>query len=167
MGCDIHVHLETKPKDETKNYHVKGHWLNTGLDIHMPRNYYFFSLMWCESRGDGELFERRGMPKDACVTTNIKNWCFSDDSPIHDWVKAGYSEYVDEEKTRVTNPDWHNHSWLTLDELKQCCKAHLDKWWRNVEHVDNYLLKWKALIAFMEIYEAADQYTRIVFWFDN
>jgi hypothetical protein len=44
------------------------------------------------------------------------NLCSRDDA--QKWVAQGYSTWVDEAKTRVTGPDWHSASWLTLAELE-------------------------------------------------
>ena len=64
----------------------------------------------------------------------------------------------------VTNPDWHSHSWLTLDELKK-----VQKEYENTENFKQWgvHIELNAIIATMESLNASGKIARFTFWFDN
>ena len=49
--------------------------------------------------------------------------------PIH---KQGVGGYVDADQERVYHPDWHSHSWLTTNELKQVIEKYAS--YRKLEY---------------------------------
>ena len=106
MGCDIHLFTEIKRKD--KNWKNSDHWQynhfydpededgERELDvvpIHKSRDYILFGIL-AGVRGEGNpiISKPRGLPHDICPITSKE--------AIH-WMSVA-----------------HNHSWLTLSELK-------------------------------------------------
>lgn len=104
MGCDIHMYVEYKRKNEnvwkTGDYFVKGGvWAEDDgyarKELHGSRNYTLFTtLAGVRDYGEGNsiVSEPRGLPVDV-------------------------SDYVKQESDRWDG-DGHTHSWLTLKELK-------------------------------------------------
>jgi hypothetical protein len=70
------------------------------------------------------------------------------------WVNAGSSKYVNKDKTYITHPDWHSHSWLSADELESAFR-------------DDTGPDYKATLAAMRSFEKDGYQARLVFWFDN
>jgi hypothetical protein len=68
------------------------------------------------------------------------------------------AELVDIRKpARVSNPDWHIHSWLSTDEFEKA----IEKTARPIPPT------YQATIAAMRSLEASGFEVRCVFWFDN
>lgn len=162
MGCDIHLFVEFKQKD----WNI---WGNFGQQFRLDRDYNMFSKM-ADVRSYDELvtpmFKPRGIPEDAAYNTKSENrlLIISDDREISDsgyahestakrWVDSGYSKYVDE--LWVTHPDWHSHSWLTVDEYELCVKS------------DACAPEYVAILAALRSFELQGLDARVVFWFDN
>lgn len=154
-----------------------------------------------------DTFEPKGIPSGLCSRTGYEYhlWVRDDDdehergscslSNAESWVESGSSEWVNDEKTSVTNPDWHTPSWLSteevatvidrykavnealvpgarkeFDEMVQRAKA------RNSDHIPD----WKdwdptrakptemlAILGAMKALEENGLTARLVFWFDN
>jgi hypothetical protein len=100
--------------------------MNTG------RHYGLFSQMaGVRSYGTdmAPVVEPRGLPEDVGHYASNDNFLFILDEYDDDegccskqiaerWVSGGSSKYSKDGK-RVTNPDWHSHSWLTADEFEK------------------------------------------------
>jgi hypothetical protein len=176
MGCDIHLFIEKRlrkndPWQLDEHHEIEREDYGEG-DFHESlsecnatgRNYEMFSHMACV-RGTG-LYEAKGMPKDS------------------DPVLMKFSEY-DSDRT-----DWHSHSWLTLDELKECIRecggslidsdrtdAYFDGDWNNsppdYTTIYRYCKKWldeqlvEKMLLDNENRNDIEPEIRIVFWFDN
>jgi len=158
------------------------------------------------------LFQPRGMPNLNEVSWNVRwDYCLNvkadgeeeDDSDgdnrsctresAESWVKSGSSEWADEAKTCVTDPDAHTPSWLTLEELEQVQKAYIkasSKYaYSEIFELEKKVLddpKWKsmyeasikhlriephrnleAVIGAMRGLRTFGAEPRLVFWFDN
>ena len=158
MGCDIHVHVETKEHSRW--------WCFGYAELHLIRNYDMFAKM-ADVRNNGRfkpISLPKGLPDDISITTQSNNLLYVVDvdaedektvekSRAEDWVNRGRSEWV-MDKTYVTHPDWHSHSWLTFNEFRQCVD--------NTSSVD-----YRALLKLLEAFEIEGIETRLVFWFDN
>ena len=172
MGCDIHLYVEYRnPKWNGESWH------NFGSETNPGRDYNVFSHL-AGVRTGGETIEHpppRGMPKDAAFAARWDNQLYVDDDHAVDdeycssanaesWVKGGCSEWLDAEHTKVSHPDNHTHSWLTLDEFTEalgCAEA----WAKTRGYgVD---AEYGALLAAMAYLAKRGHEVRIVFWFDN
>jgi hypothetical protein len=170
MGCDIHLSVEYRRK--TKKHDHDSYWNSFGgIAQNYGRNYNLFSKMNREVRNpDGvQGFEERGLPSDIDHFVKSKNECYVMDcetdaedccsrSDAERWVKNGSSKWVNDEKTWVTQPDWHSHSWLTFEEFKECVFETCDFGWG---------IRWHSIVSAMETMESNGFETRVVFWFDN
>jgi len=175
MGCDIHCYIEYK-RPEPEGWSPFGGRLNPG------RHYGVFAKLagvrnhpeWgivpiaeprglpeglaYEADGDSKLFvlDRDEVESEGCVST----------ANAERWVAQGSSKFIDGHngpKTAVTHPDWHSHSWVTLDELVAALgdpKVGLtaDSWSRP---------GYKALVGAMHALRDEGCEVRLVFWFDN
>jgi len=168
MGCDIHGYIEWGSKYENRIA-----WDCFG-ELHIRRNYELFGAL-AGVRSDLEPpTPPKGAPKDLSFWVKLKNLlyivedtelCADDEgcvkrSTAEKWVKSGSSEY-NENKTHVSHPDWHTHSWLDLHELKKAKKLYETQFdYGPGSELD-------AIIAVMESFEKSGKFARFVFWFDN
>ncbi len=211
MGCDIHCYIEYRnPKRVTESEKNKS-WNSFGNRINPGRNYLMFSLM-AGIRSDYSDIKPKGLPDDIGYNASGDNFIFivADSEPqqySEGYVKASVAErYVkggsvykmnfEGKPTWVSNPDWHSHSWLSLEEFKQVLKRyvveeHKDWEQRESERLgfiestkkdgidipkDSWLFEpcghyvepeYYAIAAAMEKFEEMGYESRLVFWFDN
>ena|SRR6478752_3461864 len=152
MGCDIHMYVEYKRKDSDR-------WSYFGKRINPGRNYRIFTNL-ASVRGESDN-KPKGMPEDAGYASRNDNIMYISDvesensvtrEKANRWVNDGYSKIVDEKW--VTNPDWHSHSWATIEEMKSALG-------------DSEEPEYRALIAAMESFRLSGYDVRVVYWFDN
>jgi hypothetical protein len=172
MGCDIHAFIEFE-KFET-------YWSLTETPLNIPRDYKLFSVL---AFGDGGYTDDlphppRGLPSNLSFdvryyfytpveevmkqmeSTGWQTKKFNPEEYLQDtWESAAqeYSQY-----RLLPTPEFHTHSWLTLDELKESLSyGHLTK--KDISP------EFCAIIAGME--ELAARYgkgkVRLVFSFDG
>jgi hypothetical protein len=161
MGCDIHVYPEyaSGSRQDGSDY-----WNLACDSFELGRDYKLFGLM-AGVRREGQLFPKKGLPTDVSLSVKWKNELFvvegegEGEGTCSRASAEKWGGYVDGKKDRVFHPDWHSHSWLTLDELKAVEKAY------TAENGTNYMLR--SLIAMLSALDAAGKKTRVVFWFDN
>lgn len=163
MGCDIHGHLEAKTMGD--RFHGVAEF------SHMTRSYDTFTrLAGVRDRGLYQpVVTPRGLPPNPSLAVQWDYTLFVKDdkdtetggphscsrSKAESWVKRGVSEWWNDDKTRVTHPDWHSVSWLTPEELREAL-------------LDTSPVDYWALVAAMEELDSrADHEPRFVFWFDN
>lgn len=157
MGCDIHLFVEYKRKEDKQ-------WWNFGKQFLPGRNYSIFGRMAGVRGTDEPISEPRGIPKDVAWTTEEENTLFVTDEKKEEsgyvdketaqkWIKEGLSEKYDEH--RITHPDWHSHSWLNKNEFAEAIKEYKGE--------EQYM----AILAVMDFFETAGYECRVVFWFDN
>ena len=151
MGCDIHLYIEYRSKNNKTN-----NWNSFGERINPGRNYVLFALM-ADVRNYTEkkitvLVEPRGMPDDAGHISKRDNLLYITDTQgdgcvtvetAKKWVESGSSTYVNsihnDKPTWVTHPDWHTHSWLNVSEYQSILGTYLElekKW--HVERVEEH-----------------------------
>lgn len=160
MGCDIHAWIEYKNKT--------GEWFDFA-NPYLVRDYAMFGLMAKARCEYNESFEARGIPEDVSYGALGRYTLFVIEDEKNKntgeiWQKEvrGYlgcgAKFVSAK--RISNPDWHHASWLTVDEFEYCINKHreLCDW----EHV-NY----QATLSAMKEFKKADKDCRLVFWFDN
>lgn len=159
MGADIHFYIETRADDNNPwgvdTFHNTEEILEEGeeppyIEIsakhakwgYGQRNYYMFSVL-ANVRGNGALYEPRGVPQDISpiMRTHIDRWA----------------------------SDGHSHSYLSLDEFKEC----LDVIDTTEESSYSYIYRLAAEWLAKEQAEAhlletgANPQVRFVFFFDN
>jgi len=184
MGCDIHLRVEKRrkvnPYPNDRNV-----WCNVGFRGEFGYRIYGMFARMAGVRGNGTNkveFEPRGLPNDmtnwaTCESFYIHvtsdegaitwgaNYCSKESAER--WVERGYSEWVDEAHTRVTDPDLHSHSWLTTQELRQCfddCFKQED----GIMKPNSDYVEWLGLVSLCEGIESTGEYEcRVVFAFDN
>jgi hypothetical protein len=163
MGCDIHCYVEYKDRSGST------HWNSFGERINPGRDYQLFALL-AGVRGEGEpLYPVRGVPAGLGYYASIDYWLYiSDDYPDSEGccsTETAHAYAIDgshysEDKSRISNPDWHSHSWLTTAEYNNC----LDACDQLPYHYS--LVEYRALLAAMRSLENTHD-VRMVFWFDN
>lgn len=185
MGCDIHLRVEQRKK--VNPYPNDRHeWYHVGFYGEFNCRVYGMFARMASVRDYGNdykvKFEPRGLPNDITnwatretffmnVTDNkeaaewFRNHCLKEDAER--WVKEGYSEWVDENHRRVTNPDLHSHSWLTTQELRQCFDDCFKEEDGTYKQYGDYV-KWLGLVSLCEGIESDGIHEcRVIFAFDN
>lgn len=162
MGCDIHCYVEYKRKDST-------HWNSFGERINPGRNYTLFGLLAGVRGDDSPLYAVRGIPSDMGYYAASDYWLYiSHDSkdqegncsPEQAEKYIQYGSHYSADSTRVSHPDWHSHSWLSITEFATV----LDRYHTIPLHPS--AVEYRALLAAMRVLN--EEYdVRIVFWFDN
>jgi len=171
MGCDIHCVIEY-------TYHYTDRWWSSfsGSGFNPGRNYLMFALLAGVRAYHAQgLFPRRGLPETVSwQTTDAVSFVIDDEGAArgHDrrcsredaekWVQKGYSRYLDQVRTMITNPDWHTFSWLTADELLEVLKRYQEL--TKVPAPAPYQAIHAALFA---LTRSGEYKARVVFWFDN
>jgi hypothetical protein len=174
MGCDIHVYVEYS-KDGKYWKNLTG---NAG-----SRDYVMFGVLAGVRVEDARLFEPKGLPSgELSYVTNAGYWIhvapaahpeyakedgWTSRENADRWVAGGYAKYSDD-KTRVSDPDSHTHSWLTTDEVGSAIRHYrtvVGKYWPP--EAGTAPTEWLAIHAAMQAAEANGETARVVFWFDN
>lgn len=164
MGCDIHAFIEIKERDV---------WESVS-EPYFSRNYGMFGLM-AGVRGDSILFKPRGLPKDCGWNVNFQNNLFITTNTTDEhcttkemaeqWVACGTSKWADEEHKTVTHPDWHSHSWLTIEEFSKCITHHAKL--ARANGYEGTAPYYKIALGTMRAAKKLGYEVRLVFWFDN
>jgi hypothetical protein len=185
MGCDIHMFVEYANKQRLKEQREenKSEWWNCfGGRLNPCRNYTMFGLL---SKGVRSNFEEGFEPKGKLSRDNM-SWEANDHAMyyISETEEEGsvtietalrYQKYgaklyknQDGEYTWVDNPDWHSHSWLSVEEYEKA----LDIYKKNIDDYSDEIvgipLEWRTILTLMkELEDGGENEVRIVFWFDN
>jgi hypothetical protein len=198
MGCDIHTFLEYSSFKDTNG---DDYWSCFGGQINLGRDYQMFGVLAGVRDDSRQLFSPRGLPEGK-LSYQIDDYMrirIADEGtePTEGEVTLATAQSWGEEITElngkprwVSNPDLHNHSWLTLDEYRLALayyrlgeKAHV------VDDLDvddpkdrqaiiqavaalqgrgeMYAVEYGTMLAAMEHLEANGCKTRLVFCFDN
>lgn len=163
MGCDIHCYIEYRPLNQ--EHLSQDDWSHFGGRINPGRNYDLFARLAGVRNYDEiePVAKPRGFPEDAGYAARGAYWMYVSNSTAEGhcsperaerWVESGASKYRDAEKTYVSNPDWHSHSWLTPDEFAIAIGGSGEP-------------EYDAILAAMRSFEENGFQARIVFWFDN
>jgi len=167
MGCDIHAFIDyNKPGEDYV------HPLSE--ELYLDRDYAVFSKLANVRNYDEDIepiSEPRGLPEKVSYIVSDENslyiseietnsdYCTKEDA--ENWVKCGASKYTDDHKSSVTNPDYHSHPWLSVEEYEQAIK--------ELQTVIKYKLNvnYFAVLAAMKFLQDNGYEVRLVFWFDN
>lgn len=171
MGCDIHLYTEYRKKDSDYKK-----WQSLGGRVNPGRNYLMFGIMRRGVRTEPTFsIKGKGLPEDIGYYAQLDNRLFiSEKHPEGEgncsleqakrWETDGNKIINDRDgkPTWVEHPDWHSHSWLSLNEFQQAIDHY------NKEAVPHWVLpEYEAVLASMKRLDELGYETRIVFWFDN
>lgn len=170
MGCDVHAYVEYSSNGE--------HWRNL-TDNAGSRNYRMFGIMAGVRCEDLKMFDPKGLPEGrlsyvtegahwlSIAPENHPEWKdlegWTSEGSARRWVNSGCSvaDMQDGVLKRVSNPDHHTHSWLSVVELQKCVD-------RYRELSDGQApTEWVAILGAMKAIEDNGEMSRVVFWFDN
>lgn len=143
MGCDIHLRLERKLRQDKKwnEYYTEkaDRWKSCGIfgfrNTWGDRIYGMFAVLAdVRNHYDFEHLPLRGMPEDATIQTlqcyglrvsdeekeGYYDWECSRKNAER-WVNEGYSQCFGIEGTEyISGPDWHSPNWCTTQEMEDC-----------------------------------------------
>jgi len=180
MGCDIHLRVEQRLK--VNPYPSEPHiWNSCGFRGEFSSRIYGMFARMADVRSHGNSykvqFKPRGLPDNMSYSTEETFYLYvTDDKEIADyesfvsrdeaeqWVNDGDSKWIDEDHGRVSDPDFHSHSWLTTQELRQC----FDDCFRQDGSYKGDYVEWLGLVSLCEGIESDGIHEcRVVFAFDS
>ncbi len=155
MGCDIHCYIECRDPKQPR-------WRDFGGRINPGRDYRVFEKLAGVRGFDEPEVHPRGFPNDSAYKASDDYWLYITDTEGDGYCTREQAErYVEggcvwcnEDKQRVSHPDWHSHSWLTPDEFERAITGFEAP-------------EYKAILAAMRSFESQGCESRLVFWFDN
>lgn len=166
MGCDIHMYVEYRPNKTWGS----DSWQSFNDRMNPGRDYHLFGLL-AGVRGGTAIIEPRGLPSDLGYYSESDNYLYiSDDidgcatlEKAKLWNKNFGCKIIDDAQGKpfkVEHPDWHSHSWLTLEEFENVLSMaeKNDEYGVNIQY-------WALLDAMKRLATVGD--VRVVFWFDN
>lgn len=190
MGADIHMFVEYRSKkraQELKNEGKKPYWYSYGGHINPGRNYTMFGILACVRGQYEDSFEPKGKldREEMGWSSRDANWFYinkdvaktdfenniTNIETARKWEGYGCRIENDEhgEHAWVEHPNWHSHSWMSIEELEKAFKryvVHASTEWG--EEINNVPLEYRALLASMKALEDnGKNEVRVVFWFDN
>lgn len=171
MGCDIHMYIEYRDKKSDNSF------ISFGGNISPGRNYLMFGYLAKGTRSDLDKgFEPKGLPsrdelgynsKDDAYLYITKDGKDEDETTLENalkWEKYGNKIiYQNDKSVWVEHPDWHTHSWLSLEEYKQA----LENYKNHPSAIGYKEPKYDAVLAAMQSLNDSGHEVRIVFWFVN
>jgi len=179
MGCDIHAYVDWDTKGSE--------WTDSLGSININRNYALFAVL-AGVRDDyrnpvGALIEPKGVPDKMSfwVENDLFLHVVKDDeyenerrggnfricpaSSAEVWAARSChlspNGYKNDSKNSVFHPDWHNHSWMNIDELSKALRKYTSKFGCRAPSDT------KAVLAAMRSLKKDGYEPRFVFWFDN
>ena len=211
MGCDIHAHIEFFSKSEYKSSGKCYVHCFSG-ELCFGRDYILFGLIAGVRHSVPPIIKPRGIPTSPGLSYSASDSYYlnvvDDDAPrvsansvrstlAQEWVSEAYACYTDSSKMRITNPNFHSATYLTVDELLMIRKMYLLE---NIEFYSNIsntkkselvafiktvtpreLMKYtfpsyenaslyttiSSMLALERVSEDSDTETRFVCWFDS
>jgi len=172
MGCDIHAYVEINEFDR---------WWGVTGNISLGRNYQMFGLLSNGVRGYSGGLEPKGLPIDvgyqAQADSRIRiNKDITEDGyyeggycvtlkTAQDWEKrlgCKIHYLTDGEPYTVDDPDWHSHTWLTLEELEKAINEY-----KEITNSQAGIGLYIAVKDMMKSMQSNGIESRLVIWFDN
>ena len=172
MGCDIHVYLELAEKPKPDRVPLVRYLAS----MNTWRDYQLFGVL-AGVREGAAVIKPRGVPEDMNWFAASKYYLFVSDDPdtaamtryvtskqADDWIAQGLSyetslELPNETIRRITDPDIHTASHLSLSELERCAVEYTKRTNRTSHDLN-------AIIGCLKAYEEIGM-PRMCFWFDN
>lgn len=151
MGCDVHAYIEFFSKTESKNTNNCFVRCFSG-EQSLGRDYTLFGLMAGVRHTVPPLIKPKGIPTQPNLSYQAADAYYlnvvSDDavrmplnsirqSVANEYVSEAYATYVDNSKLRITNPNFHTPTHLTLNELLTIRKMYLleiIEFWANISN---------------------------------
>ena len=184
MGCDIHLRIEKRKR--VNPYTNRCHkWYNVGFCGEFSCRIYGMFARMAKVRDYGNKykvqFKPRGLPDNMDYQSTESFYLYVTDNEVavnwgeryclkkmaEKWVKEGCSEWVDENHTRITDPDLYSYSWLTTQELRQCFDDCFKQEDGTYKSKSDYV-EWLGLVSLCEGIESDGIHEcRVVFAFDN
>jgi len=186
MGADIHMYVEYRNRKRAQEEQKTGrpsNWFSYGGQTNPGRNYTLFGIL-AEVRGHyPDSFEPKGKldPDEMSWSARSDARLWITDQPYEEgcctleqaqrWAERGLRIWHDEhgKPTWVEHPDWHSHSWMTIEELEEAFsryQVHATQEWG--EPITGAPLEYRALLAAMrELEDGGENEVRVIFWFDN
>ena len=171
MGCDIHLFIQYKKKETTSwRAHARS-------ALELPRNYRMFGCLARGVRCDipGASNDAKGIPTDLNDgwTEDELTYVVDEDGPgdtcvpnakAEEWVAKGSSIWWRGNfLKRITRPDWHTHSWLTLPEYLEACILYC----QDTNDIIDLPVEYYVIKKILKAYTKKGYDARVVFWFDN
>jgi hypothetical protein len=165
MGCDIHVYVEHRPSTTYS-------WGGFG-QMNPGRDYALFGTLAGVRGTVAPVVQPRGIPSDVGFWASddytlrvgeVTSWegHTVSQADAERFLAHGSTWYRQEQGHRITHPDWHTPSWVTLPELREAMRR------ANAMHDGRQCdPEWDAVAAAMEALERRGHEVRLVFWFDN
>lgn len=169
MGCDIHLYVERRERGGAR-------WSSVTPRLNPGRNYPAFAFLAGVRNYDETeaIAQPRGFPADAawCAVEDHTMWVTDnpslslserevEKSRAEKWVEIGSSQWFDDDHKRITDPDWHSHSWVTSSEWRKLLNQPF------MEGEPGWIAEYHAIGAMLDELERRGHETRVVFWFDN
>jgi hypothetical protein len=180
MGCDIHGYIDYDQEINKDRIYTRGF-----AKVNIDRNYALFTVLagvragWDENPKN--IGSPNGIPENRSWTIDWDLFVRVDDEyPDQDhtcstkeaesWARCNshlmHQGYKDEEKLYVLHPDWHSHSYMSIQELSTAIRKYnaicKKAGWDGTAPADI-----KAVLASMRALKAQGLEPRFVFWFDN
>jgi hypothetical protein len=176
MGCDIHCYIQYKKKTDDDKW-----WWTFGGKINPGRNYAMFGVLaGVRYRDIHGSFSPKGI-----LPTEKQSWKVRDDLYLYITEDGkGENETTLENAQRwfggreilldqdgkpwmVRHPDWHSHSWMTIEELQEAYKSY-KKYAKKEGYNNGVPLEYKVILKMMKALEnEGENEVLLVFWFDN
>jgi hypothetical protein len=94
---------------------------------------------------------------DGAAELEIPDTCSRADA--EEWVRTGMSRYLHNGYS-VTHPDFHSHSWASLEELQLVCRRY-----EGAGGKDSVVVR--SVLTMLESLQSAGLVSRAVFWFSG
>ena len=166
MGCDIHLHIETRRKKRANDELI---WFPFGGEFRLWRNYDLFGRLAGVRSATPALVKARGIPDDLAYTAAGTYWIHVGDDDS--WEGGNRSVSLDRAQQwgtatkrdkdgnikYVADPDCHTPTWLTPEEFREALGDTPAEW----------IADYHAVLAAAGMLSFLGHDVRLVIWFDN
>jgi hypothetical protein len=175
MGCDAHFYIQYKKKTEDDQL-----WRNFGGRLNPGRNYAMFGILaGVRDKNPPHSFEPKGILPEEKQSWYVRNDLYlyiTEDGKgdnettlerAKSWGGCQIINDINGDPYKVDHPDWHSHSWMTIEEYKQALK-----WYKEYAKEDGIEggvpFDYKVILKVMKVLENNGRNdVLLIFWFDN